>query len=130
MAVQGGIPTSPALDHLHGTLERLSSYRIQYQVHIMHHLLKWGRSIINHSFCAERTHEIPIGLRGRADHLCAFPPGKLNREGTNATSSPVDQDALTRLQCSIFKERCPGNRRSAGDRGCFVKTERLGLAGQ
>jgi hypothetical protein len=70
-----------------------------------------------------------FGLRGRADNVCAFPSGELNRAGANTTSSSVDQDALTRLQRSIFKERGPGNRRSARDRGCFVKTERLWLLG-
>ncbi len=71
---------STSFDHIHRTLEGLATYGVQHQVHIMHHLLKRRRGIINHGFCAQGAHKIHVGRPSGADDLCALPPGELDRE--------------------------------------------------
>jgi hypothetical protein len=107
---------SSSPDHLHRASQRLSTSRIYHQIDPLHDLLKGRGGIVDHDFGAQRNHEVQVGLRGRRDDLYANPSGKLHRERANAAGTSVDQDALPRLQTTIFNQGRPGNQRATGDR--------------
>ena len=85
-------------DQRPGPILRLAANGIHDDIHIMGHLLKGGRVVIDHDLSSERTHKLHV-IEGRsADHASALPACQLDRVVAHAARRAMDEDLLPGLQ--------------------------------
>src|SRR5207245_10604671 len=85
-------------DQRPGPILRLATNGIHDDIHLMGHLLKGCRVVIDHDLSSERTNKLHV-LEGRsADHVSAFPACQLDRVVAHTARRAMDKYLLPGLQ--------------------------------
>src|SRR5258706_999512 len=81
-------------DQRPGPILRLAANGIHDDIHLMGHLLKGGRAVIDHHLSSERTNKLQV-IEGRgADHISALPACKLDRVVAHPARRALDPNHL------------------------------------
>jgi hypothetical protein len=110
-------------DQRPGTFLRLAANGIDDDIHIMSHLLKRCRVVIDHGLGAKRMNKLQVIAGCGSDHVRALPACKLHDVVAHTTRRAMDEHRLPGLQIGQGEQGDPGRARAERYRGSLIKAD-------
>ena len=110
-------------EHAEGLLEGVSAEGVQYEFVVVHDAVEITGAVVDDQIGAEAFDPVDVrgarcGGHGRTEML-----GQLNRDGSQATGSGMDEDFLAAVEIGPFDQRLPGGQRNQGEGGRLLHGE-------